>query len=1264
VKASRVPFHVLTAISDRHIDSLSQLTGESADAVRSWFSQLLKQGMGGSPSDSAYKSQTALAQRNEPFWHDPTCSTELVQAPPLQLSTPEVTSNSIQKSTSTVVQLAASLRGTKKQRCTPTDDLELLGRDPRKIYQCTRKCGKRYGRKNDWKRNEEEGYPCKSWVCSLCTTEGVENVKPCYRKYHFAQHFRNIHPGVNAENYDETSVVYSETEFPRKCGFCRHRFESRQERIDHIADHFKQGKCMLHWRDEDSDSSGSDGGDDDDDRPSGDGFDGNSSSPPGSDPRGGSNSKYFSSGGSSSSSSSQQHSGGFFQFQLSQSGESQLYCAVQPIKPTTLSPSTSQSSISAESDSRASLGLSTEQRSLHGRHTPTEEHNKAVLAGDALAHPVKSIHDSSRLDQKTEERLVEHPYWKRAGVSIEANTLQSTGASSATKTTPVQQELLVRDRKDQSPSVSVDEIAAIAVATDQQPLQITKTSQPFLSVKLLGSGGFSTVDEVVHRPTGLHIGRKTLKNRGKTAIEDLRKEVSVLQKLRHPHVIRFLGAYSNGDKMSILLSPIAETTLALWLERSAVKKPANLPEMIINMFGCLASSVRYLHEQRPVVKHMDIKPQNILIVEGDQEFPHIVLSDFGISSAEELSDDQTKPLTRHYIAPEVFQGFTRKQAADIWSLGCVFAEMASIPFRQGNTGWLTFRKEFSGRTGKYYWQDVPGLQERLAVLLEQATTATEQTVVRTLKAMLNAEPEKRPDAESLTMIFTPAPCCLNWPNDKATFPGPLEELSRVEMLVHEDGIDCHAQHTHDGSPGEANDVAPSAKTWLEDCAHNHEACSHLASSGASFLPTRLVDVLPDGQPGSFVRIVHKSSLESTSSRVDYVALSHVWSPSQPQLMSDSLSYMQAELPLQVLPEAVNAAISEAHRLGYRYLWTDSLCVVQDDMQEKELECNSMKDVFRNAALTVVLDQLTSEDVEGNAGISGTTDKTHLTSLLGAKPRAGQLSTDDQLQFNGRLQIAGQLPIDDQLQPNGRLPTNGQLPFVGRLPASAQLPTSVYAAPNFGWDTRAHALLNRLLSRRFLHLGEQLYWECNTLKASETFPRGLSPLVWEKVHTQCSEGIQSRVNEHRASSRMIQGSGRKDGTNVRRDSNQTSKATTIEKHGAKSEILLSAHPDSNTSGHAIQHQGRCAANGDLRLRTPVARKQEDSMIAANVQIDDLGEGQMGRNGQLGIGSVNGSGNGNGIAVGNRNENEDIGRRKVDVRANDHDRRSSVIAKERE
>lgn len=154
-------FNVLP--SDRHIDSLSQLTGESTDAIRSWFGRLLKQGMGGTQGDSAYKSQTGLMEPQDSFWNNE-FSKDSIQASPNQLLLPQTDDAATldvpcNHDTTTVAQSTTTLRGSKK-RCSPTQDRQLLSRDPNKIYQCTRKCGKRYGRKCDWKRNEEEGYPC------------------------------------------------------------------------------------------------------------------------------------------------------------------------------------------------------------------------------------------------------------------------------------------------------------------------------------------------------------------------------------------------------------------------------------------------------------------------------------------------------------------------------------------------------------------------------------------------------------------------------------------------------------------------------------------------------------------------------------------------------------------------------------------------------------------------------------------------------------------------------------------------------------------------------------------------------------------------------------------------------------------------------------------------------------------------------------------------------------------------------------------------
>ena len=140
---------------------------------------------------------------------------------------------------------------------------------------------------------------------------------------------------MNSDEYEQSSIVCSETEFPRNCGFCKHKFDTRQDRIDHIADHFKQGKCMLDWNDDSNDDSNdSDNNDDDDDKPNGDGYDGAPSHPPPeSDPRDEFGSKYYGGGdyggGSSSSSSGGGGNGSgslllpdnFFQFQLSSKPE-------------------------------------------------------------------------------------------------------------------------------------------------------------------------------------------------------------------------------------------------------------------------------------------------------------------------------------------------------------------------------------------------------------------------------------------------------------------------------------------------------------------------------------------------------------------------------------------------------------------------------------------------------------------------------------------------------------------------------------------------------------------------------------------------------------------------------------------------------------------------------------------------------------------------------------------------------------------------------
>lgn len=845
--------------------------------------------------------------------------------------------------------------------------------------------------------------------------------------------------------------------YARKCGFCTHRFISRQDRIDHIAEHFKNGKCMLDWSEDDDQHDSDDMNDDDDndDRPDNGGFgSGKPHSPPRNDPRGsGSGSKDNGSDGSGA----QPPQGGFYQFQVSQLAEDdsrdvlsalEQQCGTvisdkQRIQPTII-PNAATNSESSQVD--AYHTKSDDQSSSDGRHDETEGGDSQNVARDVVSMKTDIV-----------QLQMTAPY-------VPPNDGDPVG--------PDRQHTITS-----RPSGMCSLAYGLIRSSDSRTAVLNRETQDLLgSLKLLGTGGFSTVDEVVHRKTSLRFARKTLKNRERSALEELKNEVEVLQKLRHPHIIRFVGSVQKDNKMSILLSPVAETTLAAWLDMKQQNRPEGLSQTIVKMLGCLASSIRYLHEQRPAVKHMDVKPQNILVKEGE-EFPHVILSDFGVSSIGDLTTKhKAMPLTRQYCAPEVSEGTSRELASDIWSLGCVFLEMLTVAYKDDNSTWLEFRKLFGGRKGKYYWQDVPALQGLLAETIKGATTQTEANAARAVENMLNSEPAQRPTAPMLTMVFVPAPCCLSWPNETATYPGPDEELQTMRAIFREDEVDGCTHLDCSGALKPSENSIPHAKRWLEECSHEHDACRHDPQefSAHQKLPTRLIDILPDGQAGVSVRIVNSADLDGRTSP-DFAAVSYLWTEDELKLSTDRLESMQVDIPREALPSGISQAVAKAQDIGFRYIWVDNLCVIQDSEKDKERECRATADVYRNAALTIVLDQF--------------------------KVQASDVAKNH----------------------NRDLSTSIKMPEPQQALVPATLPLTVYLTPAFGWDTRAWSLQERLLSRRFLHIGEeQMYWECNALKASETFPQGYEAfqhafpsLFWEKVHTKraaVADGIHRQQDD--------------------------------------------------------------------------------------------------------------------------------------------------------
>ncbi|OTA87007.1 hypothetical protein M434DRAFT_35537 [Hypoxylon sp. CO27-5] len=130
-----------------------------------------------------------------------------------------------------------------------------------------------------------------------------------------------------------------------------------------------------------------------------------------------------------------------------------------------------------------------------------------------------------------------------------------------------------------------------------------------------------------------------------------------------------------------------------------------------------------------------------------------------------------------------------------------------------------------------------------------------------------------------------------------------------------------------------------AKRWLDVCRETHSPC---AFREERYVPSRLLDV-SDYNP--------KLVLRAEVQRFEFIALSHCWGGSQPiTTQAGNLKRHREEINLGTLPKTFQDAIKVTKSLGFRYLWIDSLCIIQDDKEDWERESSEMDKIYSNAEL--------------------------------------------------------------------------------------------------------------------------------------------------------------------------------------------------------------------------------------------------------------------------------------------------------------------------
>lgn len=144
---------------------------------------------------------------------------------------------------------------------------------------------------------------------------------------------------------------------------------------------------------------------------------------------------------------------------------------------------------------------------------------------------------------------------------------------------------------------------------------------------------------------------------------------------------------------------------------------------------------------------------------------------------------------------------------------------------------------------------------------------------------------------------------------------------------------------------------------LEECTeHGHEPVDEI------FIPERLVDVR---EPNP--RLVLRSDLQASnidSNALVYTALSYCWgSPqdaiSQLKTTAASMAQRQAAITGHEMTKVLRDAVAVTRALSISYIWVDSLCILQDDISDWELQCVDMCKIYGNARVTLCAASSTS-----------------------------------------------------------------------------------------------------------------------------------------------------------------------------------------------------------------------------------------------------------------------------------------------------------------
>ena len=261
--------------------------------------------------------------------------------------------------------------------------------------------------------------------------------------------------------------------------------------------------------------------------------------------------------------------------------------------------------------------------------------------------------------------------------------------------------------------------------------------------QLLGGGAFGRVYAISGFP-GLAVKEIRLDGQPARLQEITKFELEALSRFSHPGVLKYHQVIEGGDFVYIIMDRHDRDLQHFIADHRRTQK--SIPKkLLLSIVRQLAEALAYIHDSTktdasantlPAIVHRDLKPANILM---NKDGERVVIAGFGVCK-DAQHDGSTLAGTPSYMAPETFIHRKTSRASDIWALGVIIYELATLRLPMFSRCWNPEdTKEYFVPEWKPDLSDVKddfirGILERIFVL----------------------DPEKRPTADDLSGMVSAA----------------------------------------------------------------------------------------------------------------------------------------------------------------------------------------------------------------------------------------------------------------------------------------------------------------------------------------------------------------------------------------------------------------------------------------------------------------------------------------------------------------------------